>query len=159
MTDQAKGRVTFRIAAVLFAVSALLELLVVSSPVPLFGVVAGGAVAVVYHLVYVVLFALLAAGLWGGRGYGYYAVYVATAVYTVDRLQLIGARETLTGLVREQLAGQEELLRAVGMDYVMQVLTTLILVMVACWWGFAAYVYFRRAYFGVGAPPRRGKDS
>jgi hypothetical protein len=154
MADETKGRVTFRIAAVLFALSALFELLVVLSPVPLFGVVAGGAVAVVYHLVYIALFALLAAGLWGGRRYGYYAVYAVTALYTVDRVQLVGARATLAELVRAQLVGQEELLRAVGMDYVMQVLTVLILVMVACWWGFAAYVYFRRAYFGIAAATR-----
>jgi hypothetical protein len=154
MTDQLKGRVTFRIAAVLFALSALFELLVVLSPVPLFGVVAGGAVAVVYHLVYVALFVVLAAGRWGGRRYGYYAVYAATALYTVDRVQLVGARAALAELVRAQLVGQEELLRAVGMDYVMQVLTVLILVMVAGWWGFAAYVYFRRAYFGIVAATR-----
>lgn len=45
-----KGRFTIRTAGVLFVASTIFELISVTTVVPLFGAVRGGAVAVLYHL-------------------------------------------------------------------------------------------------------------
>ena len=153
MDNQNKGRFTFRTAAVLFMLSALLELLGIDADVPLFGALVGGPGAAVYHVAYAALFALLGAGLWTGRRYGYYAVFVATAVYSIDRVQLVLWRDALGAYLRTLFAGNEELLAALGLDYLLQVVTLMTVVVVACWWGFAAYTYLRRGYFAAGPGP------
>lgn len=146
-----KGRFTFRTAAVLFLLSAMVELAGLGAAVPWFGMLLGGLGAAAYHLVYAVLFALLAVGLWTGRRYGYHAVFVTTALYTVDRVQLVVWRDALGDYLRAQLMGHEDLLAALGLDYLLQVLTLMTAVMVACWWGFAVFTYLRRAYFASGS--------
>jgi hypothetical protein len=148
-----KGRFTFRTAAVLFGLSALLELMGIDADVPLFGAVVDGLGAAAYHVAYATLFALLAAGLWTGRRYGYYAVFVATAVYSIDRVQLVLWRDALGAYLRTLFVGNEELLAALGLDYLLQVATLMTVVVVACWWGFAAYTYLRRGYFAAGSAP------
>ena len=151
MDNQHKGQFTFRTTAVLFVLSALLELYDLDAEAPLFGAVVGGAAIAVYHLLYAVLFAMLGTGLWTGRRYGYYAVFVTTGLYTIDRLQLVLWQDTLAAFVQTRLAGREDLLAALGLEYLLHVLTLMTVVMVACWWGFAAFTYVRRAYFSAGA--------
>ena len=58
-----KGKWTFRTAAVLFVISALTEMVPPTAPVPLFGVMSGGAVALFYHLFYAGLYVGLGVGL------------------------------------------------------------------------------------------------
>jgi hypothetical protein len=151
MDTATRGRATFRVAAVLFMLSAAFELAGIGGETPLFGTIVGGVVAAAYHLLYATLFALLAAGLWNGRRFGYYAVFAATVLYSIDRLQFVAWRDTMLTFMRRRLAGQEALLEALGTEYVLQVLTVVSAVAVLCWWGFAAYAWYRRAYFGVGA--------
>ena len=58
-----KGHFTFRTAAVLFALSALFEIVGITQLVPLFGEFRGGTAALGYHLLYALLFLVLAIGL------------------------------------------------------------------------------------------------
>ena len=153
MTSVPKGRFTFRFAAVCFGLSALWELLSLQGDVPLFGQMIGGVGAVIYHALYVALFAWLAFGLWTGHWSGYYALLAASAVYTLDRLQLLFVGDLLTAQIRQQLAGNEGLLQQVGIDYLVEVLTLTIVTIVICWWGFVGYAYFRRDYFGIVRKP------
>ncbi|MGW8187719.1 MAG: hypothetical protein ACWGNK_10645, partial [Desulfobacterales bacterium] len=64
MTAATKGKWTFRTAAVLFVISALTEMIPPTAPVPLFGAVSGGVVALFYHLFYAGLYVILGVGLW-----------------------------------------------------------------------------------------------
>jgi len=148
MTAEPKGRVTFRISAALFALAVLSELLSLKNEVPLFGAVVDGAAAVGYHIVYMVLFALLAFGLWVGNRVGYYTLFVTTAIYTIDRVQLVLAPESLVALMNRHPAGGE-LLGIVGRDSLLQGLAIMAVAVVLCWWGFAAYAYYQRSYFGI----------
>lgn len=152
MTTSPKGRVTFRIAAVLCAISAAWELVTYQSAVLLFGAVAGGVLAATYHVFYALLFGWLAIGLWRGTRAGLYTLIAAAAIYTVDRLQAVVARDALATLIRVELAGREDLLQMIGMDFLLQSIVLMAFVAIVCWWGFVAYAWYRRAYFGFTTP-------
>lgn len=154
MTDAPKGRFTFRFAAVCFGLSAIWELSSLQGEALLFGRVVSGAGAVVYHALYVALFAWLAFGLWTGRRSGYYVLLATTVLYTIDRLQMLFAGDGLAALIRQQIAANADLLQVVSVDQLLQMLTLAILVIVLCWWGFVAYAYYRRDYFGISQKPR-----
>lgn len=160
MTDAPKGRFTFRFAAVCFGLSALWELGSLHEVVPLFGLLVGGIGAVVYHAVYIVLFAWLAYGLWTGSRSGYYALVATSALYTVDLLQFLFVGDSLANQDREllalmgQLPGGEEVLSQGDMGHLLHVSTiTTIAVVILCLWGFVGYAYYRRAYFGINRIP------
>ncbi len=149
MTDAVKGRSTFRVTAVCFGFSAVGELFGLHDSTVLFGALVGGGGALVYHLVYTVLFAWLTIGLWTGSRSGYYVLIGTTVFYTVDRLQLLFVGNALKITLRQELAGSAGLLPTADMGYILQVLTISIIVLILCWWGFVMYAYFRRGYFGI----------
>ena len=142
-----KGHFTFRTAAAFFALSALLELAGTTLPVPLFGEFRGGAVAAVYHLIYALLFLILAVGLWTAKPWGYHAIFIGGVLYTLDKLQFLMSGNLTQEFVNMMFRGQEQLLQAVGPDVVMLSLTLVVIAFVLGWWGFAYYAYLRRSYF------------
>ena len=62
--DEPRGHFTLRAAGALFVLSAVFEMFSISSAIPLFGDVRGGLTAIAYHVLFVVVFALMGAGLW-----------------------------------------------------------------------------------------------
>ncbi len=145
-----KGHFTFRTAAVLFALSALFELVGMTLPAPLFGEFRGGLVAVVYHLIYALLFLALAVGLWTAKPWGYHAIFIGGALYTLDKLQFLMSGNVTQDFVNTLFRGQEQLLKAIGPDMVMLSLTLVVIAFILGWWGFAYYAYLRRSYFKGG---------
>ena len=146
-TERKKGHFTFRTAAVFFFVTAVFELLGVGTPVPFFGELRGGAVTLVYHLVYAALFVALGAGLWGARPWGYTLVFAATTLYTLDRLQLLLSDAAMYAVVAQMHAEIGALMPGIEMALVSQALVLLLVLFVAGWWGFALYTRWRRDYF------------
>lgn len=146
-TTPSKGRFTFRTAAVLFALSALFELVGVTQPVPLFGAFRGGNVALAYHLIYALLFLILAVGLWSAKPWGYQTLFIGGVLYSLDKLQFLMIGNMTREFVNMIFRGQEQLLQSVGTDMVMLSLTLVVISFVLGWWGFAYYAYLRRAYF------------
>lgn len=146
-TTQPKGRFTFRTAAVLFALSALFDLVGMTQPVALFGEFRGGTAALAYHLIYALLFLVLAVGLWTAKPWGYHAIFIGGALYTLDKLQFLLSGKATQDFLRTQFRGQEPLLQAVGPEMVMLSLTLVTIAFVLGWWGFAYYAYLRRSYF------------
>lgn len=148
-TDRKKGCFTFRTAGVLLMASAALELLSVTSEVPLLGEVRGGIAAGIYHLVFAGLFLALGMGLWGAKKWGYTLVFVTTAIYTLDKLQMVLGRQALDTFIEAQFAGYESQLQSQGIDTVliMEAVVLMTVVVVLCWWGFALYTWWRRGYF------------
>ena len=144
-----KGRFTFRASAVLFVLSAAFELLSLTAEVPLFGAIRGGMSVAIYHVVYAALFLALGIGLWGGKQWGYPLVFVTTALYTLDKLQLLLSRQALGAFVKAQLGGFERELQAQGIteELILQSIVLMSGVVILCWWGFALYTYWRRDYF------------
>lgn len=147
-----KGRFTFRTAAVLFVLSAVFELLSITAEAPLFGEIRSGVSAGFYHTAYVVLFLGLGIGLWSAKKWGYTLVFVMTALYTLDKLQLLLSQQALAAFVKAQIGGFESELQAQGIDeaLILQSIVLMSIVVILCWWGFALYTYWRRDYFKSG---------
>lgn len=153
-TERKKGHFTFRTAAVCFFISAIFELLAVGTPSPLFGELRGGTVTAVYHLVFAALFVALGVGLWGARPWGYTLVFVATALYTLDKLQLLLSDAAMNAVVAQMYAEIEVSMpgieKAIETAPVLQAIKLLLVLFVAGWWGFALYTRWRRDYFRRG---------
>ncbi|HXZ50775.1 MAG TPA: hypothetical protein VEF92_06115 [Burkholderiales bacterium] len=155
MTEaKVKGRLTIRITALLMLASALLELLSVNSDVVLFGDVRSGPVMTAYHLMYVVAFLLVGIGLWRARPWGYWAVMATTALYTLDKIQFLLARDSYLRYVQQVMSSVDpQLAQALPKEGLQQLVTVLYASFVVCWWGFAIYIHLRRAYFVQPAAP------
>jgi len=149
-----KGRLTIRTAGVFFWLSALLEILSVRIAVPILGVLRDGLIAGAYHLVFAGILATVGVGLWTGATWGPRAVYLSTALYSLDRFRYALDWAGREAELRRQLAGHPEILGAFGTGPLLKLGALLALLFVGCWWGFAAYIYVRREYFAVGAGSR-----
>ena len=158
MAEKTKGRFTFRFAAVCFALSAVFELLNLQEEAILFGQIVSGLPVAVYHLVYVTLFAVLTHGLWTGSRLGYRALWIASVIYTMDRLQMLFVGDALADSLRRQLAAYPEVLQMTSMGELMHLLTLTTLAFLIGWWAFVGYAWYRRAYFGIGRT-KPGADS
>jgi hypothetical protein len=150
MTPGTKGRITFRIAAVLFFLSALLEIFSVTSNVPLLGALRSGIIAVVYHLVYIALFVGLGIGLWRATPWGYKLVFATTLIYTLDKVLYLLYRDAMKAWLERQLISYADIWQYIEIETFLNWITLVMLLFVACWWGFAGYTYLRREYFGAG---------
>lgn len=141
------GQLTLRVAGACFVLSGLWELFSLTDAVPLLGAVRAGPAALAYHLLYVAIFAAMGAGLLLGSRWGYAAVLAGTIFYTLDRALMLLDHKTLEGYWMEQLKPVLDLLGPVDQDSLRQAPVFAMLLLVACWWGFAAYVHLRRGYF------------
>jgi len=152
MESKAKGRTTIRTAAVCFMVSAVFELLDITTPVPLLGGMRSGIAAMGYHLVFTGIFLGMGVGLWTGKPWGYGAVMAGTAVYVLDKVQMLLARETFAEFIMQQFTTptSREILNLVPKELMLQVMTLAYLLLILCWLGFALYIHLRRADFAAG---------
>lgn len=142
-----KGALTFRVAAVFFFLSALLEVLSLTAAVPLFGDVRGGAWAAIYHGIYTALFVALGVGLLGGKPWGYRFLVAGTIFYTADRLRLVLDRAALEAWVRQSVAGYEEVFELVDLDSWIRLTVISCLLFVAAWWAFVLWARARKSWF------------
>lgn len=149
MQTKAKGRTTIRTAAVCFMASAVFELMDITTPVPLLAGMRSGIAALGYHLVFTGIFLAMGIGLWTGKPWGYRAVMAGTAVYVLDKAQMLPARQTFADFIAQQFTTPttREILNLVPKDLLLQVMTLAYLLLILCWLGFALYIHLRRAYF------------
>ena len=149
METKAKGRTTLRIAAVCFLASAVFEILDVLAPVPLLGAIRSGVAAMGYHLLFTAIFLAMGIGLWAGKPWGYGAVMAGTALYSIDKAQMLLARQTFSDYLMQQFTTPttREILGLVPKELLLQVMTVAYLLVVLGWWGFALYVHLRRSNF------------
>jgi hypothetical protein len=124
-----------------------------TSPVPLFGAMRGGIVAAGYNLLYAALFAGMGVGLLAAKPWAFPLSLGATVVFTADRVALLldePAREAHLA----SLGVTEDVETILGTDFIGSVYLLLTVTVLACWWGFVLYLYFRRDYIHrpVSAP-------
>lgn len=148
-----KGRFTLQSAGVFFVASAAAEAFSLTSEVPLFGALRGGAVAILYHLFFLVLFCVMGAGLWTLRLWGYRALFAGTAVYTLDKLLWILDTSAQRAYAARIAGGNGDLAGLIGNDSISPLILVTSLLFLASWWGFAVYVYLHRDLFGISKPP------
>jgi hypothetical protein len=147
MKSRIKGKFTFQTTGVLFILSALLEVFSINSRIPLFGNIQGGMIAATYHLIYIVLFSWLGFGLYRARPWAYTLVFVATALYTLDRLVYVLDRKALEIYLVTLLDKYGVTVGIPETGFILKVILLATVLIVACWWGFAGYTYLRRDYF------------
>lgn len=142
------------LSSVFFLGSAAYELASITSAVPLFGALRGGAVAVLYHLTFVALLIAMGYGIHKRAPWGYWAILGGTAFYTLERLLYIADRGARVAEIEDALHAAERLVGSVQIppsasEGVLQMGVLLTLVRLACWWGFAAYTHLHRTYFSI----------
>jgi len=142
-----KGLFTIRIAGVLFVLSGVFELYSLTSEVPLFGALRGGAAAMIYHLIFTVGFTAIGVGLLTGKHWGYILLFAGTVFYTFDRMLFILDGKARDAYLMKQVSSYREYLDLIDKDSLDQLLIMVALICIACWWGFALYIYLRRGYF------------
>lgn len=147
MTQKIKGRATIRTAAVFFLASAVFEILDFSSAVALFGGVRVGAVAVIYHFVFAALYVLSGIGMWTAKPLGYWAFMTTTAIYTIDKIQLIFFRDAFYDHILKQLTVTREIVGMVPKEQLIQYFMAAYFFLLLCWWAFSLYIHWRRQYF------------
>jgi hypothetical protein len=118
-----------------------------TSEVPLFGAMRGGAVAIGYHLLYISLFLALGVGLWAARPWGYRVMFAGTVFYTLDKLLYLLDQHTLEADVFQRLHGYEVIFDVAGRESIFQMIMLLTVLSVFSWWAFLLYLYLHRAYF------------
>ncbi|MFH1998082.1 MAG: hypothetical protein ABIK28_00310 [Planctomycetota bacterium] len=142
-----KGNFTIRSAGVLFILSGAFELFSITSEVPLFGALRSGIVANLYHLVFVVGFSAAGIGLYTGKHWGYPLILWGTLLYTFDRLLFLVDGSARDAYLMKQMSSYQEVSNLIDVNVLDQMLMLVALVSVACWWGFALYIYRKREYF------------
>ena len=138
-----KGRFTIRFAAALFVLSALFELFSITTEVPWFGVLRGGAPIVAYHLIWTTLFLAMGVGLWAGTRWGYWTVIGATVLYTLDKARYLLDRQGRAAEILYQLQNYPDVIDVLDMNVLLRLSTLMTIVFVLCWWGFAGYIHVR----------------
>ncbi len=142
-----KGTFTIRTAGVIFLASAAFELLSVTSAVPLLGAVRTGAVAAVYHLIYMAFFLVIGIGLWAPKSWGYKAAFAGGLVYTLDKVLFLLDRTFMEAYLLQEMGSYREILQVMDSKSIYQLFAVATLLFVASWWGFVLYLYVRREYF------------
>ena len=143
----AAGRRSFTMLTTgwLLAVSGAWMLVTCTSPVPLFGAVRGGIVAVLYNGVFGVLMLAMGYALAGRKPWALTATAAATAAYTLDKVLFIldgpARRASLAEFATAQFSGP-------GMESMVdQVAVLMSVAFLAGWWGLVIYIYLKRGYF------------
>jgi hypothetical protein len=147
MAPRIKGRATIRTAAVLFLVSAVFEVLNYNSAAALFGSVKVGAAAAFYHFVFATLYGLSGIGMWTAKPWGYGAFMTTTAVYTIDKIQMMLFADAFYDYIFQQLTITREMIGMIPKEQLIQYFIIAYIVLLLCWWGFALYIHLRRRYF------------
>ena len=141
-----KGAFTIKFAGAFFILSGLLSLLSVTSEVPLFGAMHGGVVAIAHNLVFIAFFFGIGIGLLQGTLWGYQTLMAGTILYSAEKLMF-----ALDKATRDAYLGASEITRQlaplIDVNELHLLIMLISLVSVACWWGFAGYIYLRRDYF------------
>ena len=147
MASPIKGRATIRTAAVFFLASAVFEIMDYNSAVALLGAVRVGTAAVIYHSVLAVLYILSGIGMWTAKPWGYSVFMATTAVYTIDKIQLMLFPQAFYDYVLQQLTVTREIVGMIPKEQLIQYFMIAYIVLLLCWWGFALYIHMRRPYF------------
>ncbi len=147
MEEPLKGKFTIRMAGFFFFISALFQLFSLKSGVPFLGSMLAGMQAVLFHLIYVVLFIWMGFVLWTGSRNGVKVIFGGTALFTLEKILLLTSSETLQLHIDQLVAFRPDLVLLMGPDAMQEPLVFMTWILLASWWGFAFYIYKKRAYF------------
>jgi hypothetical protein len=99
---------------------------------------------------YVAVFAAMGIGLWGAWRWGFWVTLGGTAFYTLDKAIYLLDEASMSAQAAQLSAKYSGL---ISKSMLMESARLSTLTALVCWWGFAAFVIFRRAYFFSPAAP------
>jgi len=141
-----KGAFTIKLAGWFFAISGIVACASLTSAVPFLGAMRGGTFALVYNTVFAGLFLTVAVGLIAPTAWGWQVLIAGTLLYTLDKILFLLDKPAQEAYLASQgLTKQVADYVDIGIFHLYVVI--MYLVIVACWWGFALYIYIRRDYF------------
>jgi len=117
-----------------------------TTPVPLFGAMRGGAVAVLYNGALGIVLLAMGYALAGRKPWALAATMAATAGYTLDKLLFIFDASAR----RASLVDGSQLIKSLGPgidSMVDQVALVMAVSFLAGWWGLVIYIWLKRSYF------------
>ncbi len=145
---RAKGTLNLQIAGYFMAISAGFEIISLTSPVPFWGELRGGVLAVTYHALFAGAFTALTIALLKPTTWGPRAVNLTCIAVTIDRgLYLIDKQAREAELAKTLGGSAETLSEFLDPSAFELIMLAAGLVTLLSWWGFAGYVHYRRAYF------------
>jgi hypothetical protein len=97
--------------------------------------------------VFAAIYILSGIGMWTAKPWGYSAFMTTTAIYTVDKIQLILFRDAFYDYILQQLTVTRDIVGMLPKEQLVQYFTIAYIVLLLCWWGFALYIHMRRQYF------------
>ena len=147
MKKTSKKNISFKIAGIFFAVSFAFELANITHETVIFGMTLSGGTAGLGHLFYALLYGFIGFGLWFGTCWGAFAVYIGTAVYSMDKLTYILNRNGIEQTMVNDLSYYNMALQPGEIETLVSLTILTVLIMVVSWWGFAIYTYVQRSYF------------
>jgi hypothetical protein len=149
LSNAGKGRFTIKSAGALFILSAVFELLSLTSAVPLFGAIRSGPLMVVYHTLYIALFLIIGLGLWIPKHWGFKAAFAGASFYTLDKVLFLLESATKETYLVQLLGNYREIQQMIDTQSVVRIYSYTMVMSIACWWGFVLYLYLRREYFSI----------
>ena len=151
--DPGKSRnLTILTTGWLLVLSGAWTILTSTTPVPLFGAMRGGIVAVFYNGALGASLLAMGYALGARKPWALLATAAATFFYTLDKALFL-----LDGKARSaSLGGSRQLLDTLGVDLGNMADRIAVMVSLSClaaWWGLVFYLYLKRAYFQPTPPP------
>ena len=137
----------------LLVLSGAFSLLTCTSPVPLFGAMRGGIVAVIYNVAFGVSLAAMGYALARRKLWALKATAFATAIYTADKLIMILDSRARTALDQSPQLFDSLDPGMVGM--VDQIMVKISIAFLAGWWGLVIYILINRNYFSAKIPENK----
>lgn len=133
-----------RSSGVLFVISALFELIPPDAPVPLFGAVRGGAVAVASHLVFAAVFFAIGVGLWRGASWTIRAVVVGAVLYSAQKILYLFDSGARAAEVAHDISAHPEVTQLIDLAMIDDLLRLIAGLTLLGFWGFVLYVLHKR---------------
>jgi hypothetical protein len=137
-----QSNATIALTGWLLLLSGVWSLLSLTTPVALFGAARSGFVAVLYNGGFAALFVATGAALIQRKPWALRVTLATSLLYTLDKLELI-----FDPAARELALGESASMVGEFAPLVQQGLVLAGLLFLAGWWGFVAYLYFKRDYF------------
>ena len=149
-TQQKKPGINIMLPGVLFIISAAFEFASILSPVYQFGAQQSGFFSFAQHLMYTALYLIMGIGLVKLKTWGPMSVYISTAIYCLDRVLYIYTN-TIMFEVNKFISllpiEPEFIFLLYPPELIRQVVGGVYLVVIACWLGFAGYIFWKRNDF------------
>jgi hypothetical protein len=102
--------------------------------------------------VFAALYVLSGIGMWTAKPWGYWAFMATTAVYTIDKIQLMLFPQAFYDYILQQLTVTREIVGMIPKEQLIQYFLIAYMVLLLFWWGFALYIHMRRQYFEEKIP-------